>query len=359
MTNERTQCRCRLSGHPWSRRRWLQVTAATALMSSGLPKLSAQDTKETTKALTHEDTFGLLRQGKKIPVIFDADIGSDIDDTWALVYLMKCPELDVKLLVTDAGNTIYRARIMAKMMDVFDRRDMPIGVGIRKGNGPGNQSEWIEDYALDDYRGPVHMDGVKAMIDTIHGSPDPVTVIATGGVPTVAEALRRDPTIVRNARFVGMHGSIYRGYGPNSAPVAEANVRTDPQALARVFAAPWQCSITPLDTCDRVVLTGKKYQQVYSCPKPEVRALMENYRIWSPSWISGDLDRTKRSSTLFDLVAVYMAYSEKLLKMKELPLKVTDNGRTVLDPSQRPVRCAIDWVDLAAFEDEIVQRITA
>ncbi|GAG52923.1 unnamed protein product, partial [marine sediment metagenome] len=26
-----------------------------------------------------------------IPVIFDTDIGNDIDDTWALILLLKCP----------------------------------------------------------------------------------------------------------------------------------------------------------------------------------------------------------------------------------------------------------------------------
>jgi len=34
---------------------------------------------------------------KKIPVILDTDIGEDIDDTWALGLLLKCPEFDVKL----------------------------------------------------------------------------------------------------------------------------------------------------------------------------------------------------------------------------------------------------------------------
>jgi inosine-uridine nucleoside N-ribohydrolase len=341
-----------------TRRQWMSVSAAlatTGTLSLGRTTAGAQ----AAHVPTHEQTFGLLSAGKKIPVIFDSDIGGDIDDTWALVYLMKCPELDVKLLVTDAGNTVYRARIMAKMMDVFGRSDMPIGIGIRRGNEAGNQSEWIADYPLSQYKGPIHQDGVKAMVDTIHASPDPVTVIAIGGVPTVAAALRRDPTIVNNARFVGMHGSIRRGYGENSKPVAEANVRTDPEALAQVFAAPWECSITPLDTCDQVVLTGADYQKVYQCKRPEVRALMENYKIWSPSWISNSLDRTRRSSTLFDLVAVYMAYSEKLLRMETLPIRVTDKGMTVVDDTRKPVRCALGWTDLAAFEQEIVARITA
>ena len=36
---------------------------------------------------------------KKIPVIYDSDIGDDIDDTWALAVLLKSPELDLKLVV--------------------------------------------------------------------------------------------------------------------------------------------------------------------------------------------------------------------------------------------------------------------
>ncbi len=61
-------------------------------------------------------------------------------------------------------------------------------------------------------------DGVDAIIKTIRESPDPVTVVAIGPVPNIAEALKRDPSIVHNARFVGMHGSIRLGYGGKPTP---------------------------------------------------------------------------------------------------------------------------------------------
>ena len=32
---------------------------------------------------------------KKIPVILDTDIAGDIDDSWALAFLLRCPELDI------------------------------------------------------------------------------------------------------------------------------------------------------------------------------------------------------------------------------------------------------------------------
>jgi hypothetical protein len=31
-----------------------------------------------------------------IPVIYDTDLGEDIDDTWALCFLLNSPELDLK-----------------------------------------------------------------------------------------------------------------------------------------------------------------------------------------------------------------------------------------------------------------------
>lgn len=67
---------------------------------------------------------------KRIPVILDTDIGGDIDDTWALAMLLNSPELDLKLVVTDTGNTTYRAKVAAKLLEVAGRTDVPIGIGL-------------------------------------------------------------------------------------------------------------------------------------------------------------------------------------------------------------------------------------
>jgi inosine-uridine nucleoside N-ribohydrolase len=309
---------------------------------------------------TVRDTFGLAKAGKKIPVVFDTDIGGDIDDTWALAMILKSPELDVKLITSDSGNDTYRARIIAKMLEVAGRTDVPVGIGCRPGDKRGRQSEWLGDYQLARYPGKVHEDGVGAIIETIRAAGDPITLVAIGPVPNVAEALRRAPDIAKRARFVGMHGSVRRGYGGSPEISAEYNVRAAPEALQAVFAAPWEVSVTPLDTCGIVHLEGGKFQKVYQCKDPVVQALMENYRVWLKAGKQEQqLPHPKRSSTLFDTVAIYMTFSEKLLKMEELPLCVTDDGYTKIDRSARTVRCATEWKDLSAFEDELVRRLTA
>ena len=83
---------------------------------------------------------------KKIPVVLDTDIGTDIDDTWALAMMLKSPELDVRLIVTDTGDTTYRAKIVAKMLEIGGRTDVSVGIGVPLGNAPATQAPWVGGY---------------------------------------------------------------------------------------------------------------------------------------------------------------------------------------------------------------------
>ena len=115
-----------------------------------------------------------------IPVILDTDIGDDIDDTWALALALKSPELDVRLVVTDFGNTEQRAKLVARVLELAGRTDIPIGIGIKENDDPGPQAEWVKGYDLAKYPGRVLKDGVQALIDTVMASPAPMTLIAIG-----------------------------------------------------------------------------------------------------------------------------------------------------------------------------------
>lgn len=295
---------------------------------------------------------------RRIPVVLDTDIGGDIDDTWALAVLLRSPELDLKLVVTDTGNTTYRARVAAKLLQVAGRTDVPVGIGIHQDDGMGPQAPWVEGYVLADYPGAVHQDGVGAMVDTIMASAEPVTLVCIGPVPNVAAALEREPRIAQKARFVGMHGSLRLGYGGSPQISEEYNVRGDVAACRAAFSAPWEVTITPLDTCGLVVLKGAKYARVRDCADPLTQAVMANYDIWAERVEWSRANPEMQSSTLFDTVAVYLAFAEDLLVMEELGIRVTDDGYTVIDDDAETIRCATAWRDLAAFEDLLVRRLT-
>jgi inosine-uridine nucleoside N-ribohydrolase len=297
----------------------------------------------------------------KIPVILDTDICDDIDDTWALALLLQSPEFDVKLITTAVGDTPAKTKVVAKLLQTTGRTDIPIGTGLTTGDMKKGhrQDEWVKDFDLSKYPGKVYPDGVQAMIDTIMKSPEPITLIAIGPLPNIAAALEREPNIAAKARFVGMHGSVRRGYGGKSQPQREYNVVTFLKASQTVFTADWDMTITPLDTCSLVVLKKDKYKKVLESNDPMAKAVIENYRVWLKSGKMNEADINVRSSTLFDTVAVYLAMSSDLLEMENLGISVTNDGMTAIDEKAKKVNCATKWKDLGAFEDFLVERLTS
>jgi inosine-uridine nucleoside N-ribohydrolase len=300
----------------------------------------------------------LAADQNKIPVILDTDIGDDIDDTWALVMLLKSPQLDVKLVTTTFGKAEYRAKIVARILTVAGRTDIPVGLGAGGRDGVGGQQAWVADFQLKDYRGKIHEDGVGALIETINRAPQPLTVIAIGPLNTVAAALERDPQIAGKAGFSGMHGSVRKGYG--GGPVsAEWNVKANAKACKTVLSAPWrQIAITPLDTCGLVNLAGPRFQTLAASQDPLVKALLENYRIWAKK---DQVSQLNASSVLFDTAAVYLAYpgERPLMKLETLTIAVTDDGFTRIDAAGKSMAVATEWKNLDAYRDLLVQVLTA
>jgi len=296
------------------------------------------------------------------PIIFDTDIGGDIDDTWALALALRCPEIDLKLVVGDFGQTEYRTRLIAKILQTAGRGDIPIGVGVgsEKSNEPRQQA-WIGDYDVADYPGVIHEDGVQAMIDLIMASPEPVTLLGIGPAPNLLEALRREPAIATKARFVGMYGSVRKGYGGAAKISAEWNVRANPAAFRAVVQAPWEKVITPLDTCGTVRLAGEKYAKVRDSNDPLAKLVIANYEVWADfhrEHGNTNIDPDRASSILFDTVAVYLCFATEFCRMETVKLVVDDEGFTREDPAGMPTIAALDWIDYGGFEDWLVERLT-
>ena len=300
---------------------------------------------------------------RPVPVILDTDIGDDIDDTWALALALKSPELDVKLVVTDYGNTEHRAKIVARVLEVAGRTDIPIGIGIKENDKESPQADWVKGYDLARYPGRVLKDGVQALIDTAMAASEPLTLVSIGPPPNLKAALEREPRIAGKLRLSGMYGSLHRGYDGKPSPEAEWNVKAKPAAARALLGAPWvEAVVTPLDTCGLVQLKGERYARVRDSKDPLARAVIDAYRSWCPrlEWCAGNPEFvTAKSSTLFDTVAVYLAISRDLVKTETTGVRVADDGMTVPDPASRPLAWATEWKDLDGFEEWLAARLAA
>jgi inosine-uridine nucleoside N-ribohydrolase len=300
----------------------------------------------------------------RIPLYLQTDIGGDIDDFWALTMILKQPWLDLRMILTDTGNTIYRSAICAKLLQMAGRDDVVVGAGLAEwplGRHRMSHLDWVADYPLSSYPNYTQ-NGVDRFVEMVRAEPGPVTLVAIGPVPSLATALRQAPDIARKIDFVGMFGSVYKGYHGKPGPDAEYNVYMDVEASKTVFGAEWRsAAITPLDTCGLVTLEGELYRRVTESADPFAAEIVKVYEIWRRLYggapVPADLPPAEASTVLYDTVAVHMASSRAFLKMERIPLVVDDKGFTRPDPAGRPFQVATDWTDLPAYEKFLVDTL--
>ena len=137
---------------------------------------------------------------RKIPVVFDTDIGTDVDDALALTLILASPELDLKgVTVVDGGEHVHkRAEMAAILLGAAGRDDVPVLVGAGHPIGAGRMPSWFGHEGkgiLDiDYHGPravIHeMQAADWLVE--YSKQERFQVIAVGPFTNVALAYKKD-----------------------------------------------------------------------------------------------------------------------------------------------------------------------
>jgi purine nucleosidase len=287
------------------------------------------------------------------PVIFDTDIGTDIDDAYALVALMERPELRVLGVTTVSSDTVARARLAAKLMAVAGGKwaSTPVYAGIPSDTQYMKQVDWAKGYTAPN----LHDSGaVEFMRRQVDANPGKVTIIAVGELTNVAALLKSDPGIASKIAAISlMGGAIYRGYASGSKPEPEWNIRSNAVAARTVFASGVPLLIAPLDSTADLKLTPEMRVTVFARGKPMNDALAALNSVWRHTnpW-KGE------NPTLFDVLAVELVSPRHPYKLETLRLDVADDGLTVKVANGTPNAQVAIEVDAAAFMNEFVERVT-
>jgi inosine-uridine nucleoside N-ribohydrolase len=277
------------------------------------------------------------------PVIFDTDIGTDIDDAYALVALMQRPELRVLGVTTVSGDTIARARLAAKLLHVAGGKwaKVPVYAGTPGSPQYLKQVEWADGFSSASLHTSGGVDFMRRQIDA---HPGEITLIAVGELTNIAALLKSEPGIGRKIRAISlMGGSIYRGYAPDSTPEPEWNIKSNADAARAVFTSGVPLLIAPLDSTADLKLTPEMRVRLFARGTPINDALASLDQVWryTNHW-KGDMP------TLFDVLAVDLVNPRKPYRLKSLHLEVTANGLT------RPVEGASPNAQVALEVDGAV-----
>jgi len=315
-------------------------------------------------------------EGRPRPVLFDTDIGSDVDDAVALALLLACSDaLDLVAVTTVAGDTGLRARIAARLLGVAGRTDVEVFAGAR------DAVLRRERFATWDHVGKGLPDGPDA---PVRDEPAPERIVraareteglmllAVGPMTNLARALALDPDLPhRVAGLTVMGGHIRRvAIGRTVfAPGIDYNLCSDPEASVAVLGAGFRTTLVSADVTLQTWLRPADVAR-FEAAGPLARAVAAQVRIWDPiqrrlfTDLGGEM-ADDNVAFLHDPLTALALVDESALGFERLEIVTTIRDgvlRTLEVPAGSglgPTMRVATRVDAAAAERAIVARIEA
>jgi purine nucleosidase len=194
------------------------------------------------------------------PVIFDTDIGTDVDDILALAVLAKSPELELIGVTTVYGDTPLRAKITRVTCDLLGCTEVGVLVG-EKETLTGRQIAWAghEGYGvpnLDKAVVSTTPGAVDYLLDSANRFAGELEVLATGPLTNIATAITKDAATCSKIKHLYLMGGAYWLDRP------EHNIKCDPEAAKIVFESGIPITAIGLDVTLRVLLEADDVRQI-------------------------------------------------------------------------------------------------
>ena len=220
-------------------------------------------------------------------LLFDTDIGSDIDDAVALAYLLIQPSIDLLGITTVTGEARKRAALASRLITIagqvvpiFPGFEAPREIATRQ--PIAQQAVKLSSAQLIGTDRPHNPEAaIDFMANTIRANPFEVTLLAVGPFTNVARLFEKYPDISRLLKALVIMGGKYSDYPTPWGP-SEWNGIIDPAATALMFAQA-ECPIRAfgLDITWQVSMDAEQVSRVFA-----THPLLREVRRWSEVWFA-------------------------------------------------------------------------
>ncbi len=309
------------------------------------------------------------------PVLFDTDIGSDVDDALALGLVLSAPEALELVAVTTVGRGgAIRARVAASLLGLAGRRDVQVSIGEER---PLLRSEDRFTWFDHEQRcvaaaplAPISAEPAPKRIARAAREVAGLELVAVGPLTNLARALALDPDLPRRVAGLTIMGGHVREARIGElvcAPGIDYNLCCDPEASVAVLGAGFRTTLVPADVTLRTWIRDRDLARL-DAGGAFARALADQVRIWTPvqrrffTAIGGTL-APDNAAFLHDPLTVLAHVDPSALGFEELRILTTlERGclRTLeIDPALgigAPMRVATS-VSAAAAAGRIVERL--
>jgi len=317
-----------------------------------------------------------LTAAERQKVILDTDIGSDLDDAFALALVLTAPEFEVLGITMDHGLTQKRAQLTCRMLYEVGMENIPVAVGrqtpLNVGKDKDLDREWGQMHYGDGFTRlkPISTPAPDFIIQMLRKYPQEVVLITIGPVPNMGDIVKKDPEALKLAKHIyAMYGSFYRGYDMKgmvtelhpgahsewaamSVPSAEYNAAMDVDSSKLFSASGAKITYAPLDITTFLVMEERDQQKIWMRHSPLTDALAGLFALWQTDF--DDMNGKGNSMwVIYDCVAVAMALWPDLFTTRPAHVRVIDGGFTVIDES-KPPNCEIG---MTINKDEFLKRV--
>ncbi|HVG98806.1 MAG TPA: nucleoside hydrolase [Chloroflexota bacterium] len=231
-------------------------------------------------------------------VIFDTDIGTDVDDCLALALILTSPELHLEAVTCVYGDVALRARMALELLGLAGRTDVAVAAGasapllgrvpvywaghegkglIAESPAPPSGPGWTDEHAVD------------LIVRTVMANPGEIHLVAVGPLTNVALALLREPRLARNLAHLTVMGGAVRGPGAPGddlaglrLALAEHNIKCDPEAAHTVCASGAPLTLVPLDVTTRVRAAAAAPPRIAAGGTPFHAAVANQLAVYPP-----------------------------------------------------------------------------
>jgi inosine-uridine nucleoside N-ribohydrolase len=257
---------------------------------------------------------------EKIPILLDTDIGSDIDDAFALALALASAELDLRGVTTVGSDAETRAWIVCRFLTAVGRREVPVAWGREP--QPASPIEGQIQYRrhpaviFNRTSRPVKEPAVDFLYARLKAQPGQLTLVAIGPLTNIARLLSEHPDCKPwIKRIVLMGGAVHVGYQGKPPAEPEWNFKSDVAAARTVLASGVPLLVAPLDATTTLKLEAPLRRRLFAACTPLTFQVQALYQLWD-----------RPTPTLFDPAAVALVFTEKFWTMADLALQIDERG---------------------------------
>jgi inosine-uridine nucleoside N-ribohydrolase len=195
-------------------------------------------------------------------LLIDTDAG--VDDTLALVYAARSPELQIEAVTTVSGNVpvhevtqnvLFLKELLGLEAPVFSGAEVPRARKLV--TAP-------EVHGVDGVGGYRHSRGIRAenwetkdaaqrIVSSAKKYGKKLTIVSLGPMTNLANAVAIDAEVMSKVSCIIQMGGVFAGYG-NTTEYTEFNIFVDPEAADFVLANGMKVKFVPLDLTERLFL---------------------------------------------------------------------------------------------------------